>query len=83
MKVALHRIGNSQGVILPKPILAQVGVTENELEMIVERDTIVLRKPKEAARSGWAEAAKRLAENSDDVLVWPELPNEDDGSLEW
>jgi antitoxin MazE len=83
MKVAIHRIGNSQGVILPKPILAQVGVTENELEMIVERDTIVLRKPKKAARSGWAEAAKKLADDGDDVLVWPELPNEDDASLKW
>jgi hypothetical protein len=29
MKVALHRIGNSQGVILPKALLAQVGFTEN------------------------------------------------------
>jgi antitoxin MazE len=83
MKVAIHRIGNSQGVILPKPILAQVGVTENELEMIVERDIIVLRKPKKAARSGWAEAAKKLADDGDDVLVWPELPNEDDASLKW
>jgi antitoxin MazE len=83
MKVALHRIGNSQGVILPKPILAQVGVTENEVEMVVERETIVLRKPRKIARSGWAEAARRLADNGDDVLVWPELPNEDDASLKW
>ncbi|MBV8280119.1 MAG: AbrB/MazE/SpoVT family DNA-binding domain-containing protein, partial [Verrucomicrobia bacterium] len=45
MKVALHRIGNSQGVILPKALLAQVGFTENEVEMTIEREAIVLRKP--------------------------------------
>ena len=51
--------------------------------MIVERDTIVLRKPRKVARSGWAEAAKRLADKGDDDLVWPDLSNEDDASLKW
>jgi antitoxin MazE len=51
--------------------------------MVVERETIVLRKLKKIARSGWAEAARRLADDGDDVLVWPELPNEDDASLKW
>ena len=83
MKVTLHRIGNSQGVILPKPLLAQVGFTESELEMTVEQDAIVLRKPKKSVRSGWADVAKELAENGDDALEWPEFPNEGDQSLTW
>ena len=83
MKVTLHSIGNSQGVSLPKPLLAQVGFTESELEMTVEQDAIVLRKPKKGVRSGWADAAKELAENGDDALVWPEFPNEGDQSLTW
>jgi antitoxin MazE len=83
MKVALHRIGNSQGVILPKTVLAQVGFTENELEMTVERDAIVLRKPRKSVRVGWADAAKQLAQSGDDALVWPEFANEADDALKW
>jgi antitoxin MazE len=83
MKIALHRIGNSQGVILPKPLLAQVGFTENELEMTIERDAIVLRKPRKPVRAGWADAAKQLAQSGDDALVWPEFANEADDSLKW
>lgn len=83
MKVALHRIGNSQGVILPKTVLAQVGFTENELEMTVERDAIVLRKPRKSVRVGWADAAKQLAQSGDDALVWPEFANEADDGLKW
>jgi antitoxin MazE len=83
MKVTLQRIGNSQRVILPKLLLAQVGLTESEVELTVERDAIVLRKPNEPVRAGWAEAAKQLAETGDDVLVWPEFPNEGDQSLKW
>ena len=83
MKVAIHRIGNSQGVILPKPLLAQVGLTESEVELTVERDAIVLRKPKKSVRAGWADAAKKLSEAGDDSLVWPEVGSEDDASLKW
>ena len=83
MKIALHRIGNSHGVILPKPLLAQVGFTENELEMTIERDAIVLRKPRKPVRAGWADAAKQLAQSGDDALVWPEFANEADDSLKW
>ena len=34
-------------------------------------------------RAGWAEAAKRLAESGDDVLIWPEFGNDEDTELEW
>ena len=44
-------MGNSQGVLIPKPILAQLGL-EDEVEMEVENDAIVLRKPQKKARQG-------------------------------
>ena len=68
---------------MPKPLLAQVGFTENELEMTIERDAIVLRKPRKPVRAGWADAAKQLAQSGDDALVWPEFANEADDSLKW
>ena len=80
MRAALQRVGNSQGLIIPKPILAQVGF-EREVDIDVEDGTIVLRKPHRHPREGWAEASRALAATGDDALVWPELPNEDNAEL--
>jgi antitoxin MazE len=82
MKTSLHRIGNSQGVIIPKPLLAQVGLS-GEVEMSVERDAIVLRRPARAPREGWAEDAKALVEAGEGGLVWPEFANIGDKDLTW
>lgn len=82
MKTTIRRMGNSQGVLIPKPVLAQLGL-ENEVEMEVENDAIVLRRPRHKAREGWAEASKTLAESGDDVLVMGEFGNADDAELAW
>jgi antitoxin MazE len=82
MKTTLHRIGNSQGVIIPKPLLAQVGLS-GDVEMSVERDAIVLRRPTRAPREGWADDAKALVEAGDGDLVWPEFANIGDDELAW
>ena len=82
MRTAIRKMGNSQGVIIPKPLLAQLGL-EDEIEMVVENDTPVLRKLAKKSREGWAEASKELADVGDDRLVWPEFANEDDEHLVW
>ena len=75
-------MGNSQGVIIPKPLLIQVGL-EGEADLVVKNNAIVLRKLKDNPREGWADASRELAENSDDGLVWPEFGNDDDNKLKW
>ena len=82
MRSSLQRVGNSQGVIIPKPFLAQAGL-EREVDIDVENGAIVIRKPKMQARAGWAEASRALAVNDDDALVWPEFGNDDDRHLTW
>lgn len=82
MKTTIRRMGNSQGVIIPKPVLAQVGLTD-EAELVVEKDSIVLRKPRRKPRAGWAEASRRVAAAGDDALAWPEFGNEADRELQW
>ncbi|TAL55834.1 AbrB/MazE/SpoVT family DNA-binding domain-containing protein [Pandoraea sp.] len=82
MRTTIRRMGNSQGVLIPKPVLAQLGL-ENEVEMEVEDDTIILRRPRRKAREGWAEASKALAESGDDALVMGEFSNADDTELAW
>ena len=83
MRTEIRRIGNSKGVILPKPFISQAGLTEDEVEMTVEGDAIVLRRPRKEARSGWAEAARSLSAAGDDGLVWPEFGAQGDRSLKW
>ena len=82
MKVTIRRIGNSQGVVLPKPVLVQVGL-DNEAELTVEGDAVVLRRPAGRVRAGWAEAARQLADAGDDSLVIGEFANEEDVELSW
>jgi antitoxin MazE len=82
VRTSLHRIGNSQGVIIPKPLLAQLGLV-GEVDLSVEHDAIVLRKVRPAVRAGWADDSKAIAAADDDRLVWPEFGNADDGDLAW
>ncbi|MBB3011586.1 AbrB/MazE/SpoVT family DNA-binding domain-containing protein [Cupriavidus alkaliphilus] len=82
MKATIRKMGNSQGVLIPKAILAQLGL-ENEVEMEIVNDTLVLRRPRQAPRQGWAEASRQIAAAGDDTLVLGELPNAEDAELKW
>lgn len=84
MRAQLRRMGNAFGVIIPEPILAQLGVTVGDsLEIVVEAERLVLVPVPAHPRSGWAEAARRIAEVGDDAPVWPEFGNEGDEDLQW
>ena len=78
----IRRIGNSRGIIIPRPLLKQAGL-EAEAEIVLERGALVLRKPRRNPRQGWAEASRRIAAAGDDKLIWPEFGNRDDGDLKW
>jgi antitoxin MazE len=82
LNVRVRRIGNSQGVLIPKPFLLQAGLT-GEAEMLVERGAIVLRKPRKRVREGWAAAAKTIAGSGDDELLMGEFGNAGDAELAW
>lgn len=84
MHVTIRQIGNSQGVVIPKPFLAQLGLNgEAGAQMTIEGDALVLRKPASTARKGWAAAAKKIAEAGDDALVMGEFGNAADSELAW
>lgn len=82
LPVTVRRIGNSLGVVIPKPVLAQVGLSE-QAELTVERGAIVLRKPRKAIRTGWAQAAKSIATRGEDDLLMGEFTNVADQELKW
>ncbi len=84
MRAPVRKMGNSSGVILPKPILTQLGVEAgDDLDLSLDEGRIVLVPAKRHPRAGWADAAKRIAEARDDALVWPEFGNTGDANLKW
>ena len=82
MQVAIRKMGNSQGILIPKPILAQVGL-EGVAELAVNNGVIEIRPLKRNPREGWARDSQRIAQTGDDELVWPEFGNEGDAELVW
>lgn len=82
MEVTIRKMGNSQGVLIPKPILAQVGL-EGTADLQVRDGVIEIRPLRVNLREGWAADAQRVAQQGDDELVWPELGNEGDDRLTW
>jgi antitoxin MazE len=82
--VSIREIGNSHGIIIPKPVLAQLGLDSKAgAEMTIEDGALVLRRPASPARTGWADAARRIAEAGDDELVMGEFGNAEDSELVW
>lgn len=82
MKIAIRRIGNSKGMIIPTGMLNQLGL-EHEADLRVKDGALVTRPPKKEARVGWAEAGKQLSAFGDDVLAMPEFANAGDAQLAW
>jgi antitoxin MazE len=82
MLTTIRRLGNSQGILIPKPLLQQVGL-DDQAELRVEGDALVLRRPKAEPRTGWAEESRKLAATGNDTLVLPEFANEADKELMW
>ena len=67
MKTRIIKIGNSQGVRIPKLLLEQSSLGE-EVELEAQQHQIVIRSAKKP-RQRWAEAFKAMAENGDDRLL--------------
>jgi len=67
MRARVVKIGNSQGIRIPKPILEQTGIVE-DVELEVEGDRIVIH-PVSNSREGWDAAFKRMATDADDGLI--------------
>ncbi len=83
MKTVIRPMGNSQGVLLPKPVLEQAGFARDDvIEIEVREETVILRKPRPEPRAGWAEAARRIAATGEEH-EWTGFANAGDEDLEW
>src|SRR5215467_1755815 len=71
MRTRIIRIGNSQGIRIPKLYLQQTGLDE-EVELDVQENGIVIRSVSHP-RQGWEQAFQAMAEKGDDQLLDAEL----------
>ena len=80
VKTRIIRIGNSQGIRIPKPLLEQSGIT-GEVELEIEDNKIIIHAA-ESPRRGWEEAFAAMAQHGDDVLIDPDAESDWDHE-EW
>lgn len=65
MRARVIKIGNSQGLRLPKPILEQTGIKEDvEIQVVGNR---IIIQPAGHPREGWEEAFRMMGEKGDDA----------------
>ena len=84
MRASIRKMGNSSGIIIPKPVLAEIGAAAgDEMRLTVEGRRIVLEPVAGTPRAGWNDDAKAIAAADDDKLVWTEFGNADDTALQW
>ena len=67
MRARVVRIGNSQGIRIPKPLLEQTGIMD-DVELEVEKNQIVIR-PVSNPREGWNNAFEAMAQKRDDTHI--------------
>lgn len=67
MRARVVKIGNSQGIRIPKPLLEQTGIMD-DVELEVEKNQIIIR-PITSPRIDWDEAFKSMADKGDDTLI--------------
>ncbi len=83
IKTRIIKIGNSQGVRIPRLLLDQTNLSGN-VYLEVEQNQIIIR-PIRTIREGWDEQFKLMAQMGDDNLLDDETETSscDDGEWEW
>ena len=73
VRTRLIKIGNSQGLRIPKVVLEQLNLSD-EVELEVQENQLVVR-PVLDPRSNWEEQFKAMAAEGDDQLLDEEVPS--------
>ena len=81
IKTRLVKIGNSQGLRLPKLVLDQLNLS-SDVELEVQDDHLIVR-PSSHARANWAEQFRQMAERGDDQLLDSDFTPTEWEATEW
>ena len=84
MRAAIRKLGNSSGVILPKSMLAEIGVAAGDpVDLSMKDGHITITPVKRRPREGWAAAFAEIGELGDEDLAWLQFGNDGDDELQW
>ncbi|MBA2732954.1 MAG: AbrB/MazE/SpoVT family DNA-binding domain-containing protein [Acidobacteria bacterium] len=84
MRTRIVRIGNSQGVRIPKLLLERSNLAD-EVELEAEDDRIIIRSTRQP-RHDWERAFRAMAARGDDLLLDGNAPAQtqwDEGEWQW
>ncbi|HEU4325197.1 MAG TPA: AbrB/MazE/SpoVT family DNA-binding domain-containing protein [Roseiflexaceae bacterium] len=81
IRTRLVRIGNSQGIRIPKVMLDQLDLTDT-IELEVRDNQLVVRAAR-TARADWAAQFQKMAERQDDQLLDPDVAPTSWEETEW
>ncbi len=89
VKARIVKMGNSQGIRIPKLLLEQLGLSD-QIEMEVAENQLIIRAAPQAepqaARQGWEAAFREMAQRGDDQLLDADAVNAaswDESEWEW
>jgi len=80
MLASVIQIGNSRGIRLPKRILSELNI-KDEVELIVNKDKLIIKGVEKKPRRGWNEAFTKMSNDKADKLLLPE--NIENETFEW
>ena len=85
MKSHVRKVGNSHGVIIPKPLLDEIGVKAGDAVnlKVNKKGRLVMSPDRVEARTGWAADSKTLAHSDEAIRAWPEQSMQAGGPLKW
>ncbi len=84
IKTRMVKIGNSQGIRIPKVLVDQLGLA-SDIELEVQDGQLIIRSARRA-RLGWDNQFRQMAERGDDQLldaVLPSLSTWDEEDWSW
>ena len=81
----LIRIGNSQGIRIPKPLVEQAQLEGKDLKLKLVKEGLLIA-PEKKARAGWKEEIEKIVQaRGAEVLDedWLDMPLAPDDEIEW
>ena len=68
MKASVIAIGNSQGIRIPQMLLRECNIG-TQVELVREKDMIVIKPVTRKPRDGWEKAFRMMHEREEDALL--------------
>ncbi len=82
VKTRIIKVGNSQGIRIPKPLLEQSGI-KTDVEIEVKGNGLIIRNAR-SPRENWGMAFQRMTEQGDDPLMdAPTVTDWDEVEWDW